>query len=48
MLRMVRANKPKKPLVWVDKLDQQAKLKFEQDNVAQSVLYARDDLGLKV
>ena len=48
MLRMVRANKPKKPLVWVDKLDQAAKLQFEQDNISQSVAFARDGLGLKL
>ena len=48
MLRTVRANKPKKPLVWVDKLQQQAKLQFEQDNISQSVLFARDGLGLKI
>ncbi len=48
MLRSVRANKPKKPLVWVDKLDQAAKLQFEQDNISQSVAFARDGLGLKI
>ncbi len=47
-LRMVRANKPGKPLVWVDKMDQQAKLQFEQDNIRQCVEFARDGLGLKV
>jgi hypothetical protein len=47
MLRTVRANKPKKPLVWVDKLTQEERLKFEQDNIAQSVAFARDGLGLK-
>ena len=48
MLRTVRANKPKKPLVWIDKLDQAAKLQFEQDNIRQSVEFARDGLGLKI
>jgi 3-oxoisoapionate decarboxylase len=47
-LRLIRANKPKKPLVWVDKLDQPAKVKFEQDNIAQCVAFARDGLGMKM
>ena len=48
MLRTVRANKPKKPLVWLDKLDKAAQLQFEQDNIRQSVEFARDGLGLKI
>ena len=48
MLRAVRANKPKKPLVWLDKLDKAAQLQFEQDNIRQSVEFARDGLGLKI
>lgn len=48
MLRTVRANKPKKPLVWVSKLDKDAQLQFEQDNIRQSVEFARDGLGLKI
>jgi 3-oxoisoapionate decarboxylase len=47
-LRAVRAHKPRQPLVWVDKLSQAAKLQFEQENVRQSVEYARDKLGLKI
>ena len=47
-LRMVRANKPRKPLVWVDKLAAAERLQFEQDNIRQCVDYARDDLGLRV
>jgi sugar phosphate isomerase/epimerase len=47
-LRMVRNNKPRKPLVWVDKLDQSEKLQFEQDNIRQCVEYSRDVLGLRV
>jgi 3-oxoisoapionate decarboxylase len=47
-LRAVRATKPRKPLVWVDKLSEAAKLQFEQDNVRESVEYARDQLGLKI
>lgn len=47
-LRLIRANKPKKPLVWVDKLSQEERLKFEQDNIRQCVEYARDGLGLRL
>jgi hypothetical protein len=47
-LRAVRVNTQHKPLVWVDKLSEAAKLQFEQDNVRQSVEYARDQLGLKI
>lgn len=47
-LRAVRANRPRKPVVWVDRLSQAAALQFEQDNVRQSVEYARDQLGLKI
>jgi hypothetical protein len=47
-LRAVRANTPRQPLVWVDKLSAAAKLQFEQDNVGQCVEYARDQLGLKI
>jgi sugar phosphate isomerase/epimerase len=46
MLRTVRQNKPKKPLVWVDKLTQEEKLAFEQENIRQSVQFARDGLGM--
>ena len=45
---MVRANKPRKPLVWVDKMSNEAKLQFEQDNIRQCVEFARDGFGLKV
>jgi sugar phosphate isomerase/epimerase len=47
-LRMARANKPKKPLAWVTKMDRDSALKLEQENVRKSVDYARDVLGLKV
>jgi len=47
-LRLVRANKPAKPLVRLDGMDQEARVRLEQDNVRQSVDYARDQLGLKV
>jgi sugar phosphate isomerase/epimerase len=48
MLRLVRANKPAKPLVRLDNMDQEARVRLEQDNVRQSVDYARDQLGLRV
>lgn len=47
-LRMVRTNKPKKPLVYMEKLTQEERLQFEQDNIRQCVDFARDGLGLKV
>jgi 3-oxoisoapionate decarboxylase len=47
-LRMVRTNKPKKPLVRLDGMDQNARQALEQENVRQSVVFARDGLGLKV
>ena len=47
MLRLVRANKPAQPLVRLDGMDQEARVRLEQDNVRQSVDYARDQLGLK-
>lgn len=46
-LRMVRANKPRQPLVWLDKMSIQAKLQSEQDNIRQCVEFARDELGMK-
>ena len=45
-LAMVRANKPKKPLVRVDALSKEEALKLEQENVQRSLAYARDQLGL--
>ncbi|MDP2998407.1 MAG: TIM barrel protein [Bryobacterales bacterium] len=48
MLRMVRANKPAKPLARLESMDQEARVRLEQDNVRQSVDYARDQLGLKI
>ncbi len=45
-LRMVRTNKPRKPLVWLDKMSNEAKLQFERDNIRQCVEFARDGLGL--
>ena len=48
MLRMVRANKLAQPLVRLDNMDQEARVRLEQDNVRLSVDYARDQLGLKV
>jgi hypothetical protein len=48
MLRLVRANKPAKPLTRLEGLDQEARIRLEQDNVRQSVDYARDQLGLRI
>jgi 3-oxoisoapionate decarboxylase len=48
MLRMVRANKPKQPLVWISKLDKPAALQVEQENIRQSIEFSRDGLGLKI
>ncbi len=48
MLRLVRANKPAKPLVRLESMDQEARVRLEQDNVRLSVDYARDQLGLRV
>ena len=47
-LRMVRANRPKKPLVRLDAMDQGAKEKLEQENIHQCVAFARDGLDLKL
>ncbi len=46
-LAMVRKNKPAKPLPRVTGLDREAQLRMETDNVAQSIAYARDQLGLR-
>ena len=46
-LRMVRANKPPRPLAGIDGLDQDARVALEQANVRQSLDYARDALGLR-
>jgi hypothetical protein len=48
MLRLVRANKPAQPLVRLESMDQEARVRLEQDNVRLSVDYARDQLGLRV
>jgi hypothetical protein len=48
MLRLVRANKPPQPLVRLEGMDQEARVRLEQDNVRLSVDYARDQLGLRV
>jgi 3-oxoisoapionate decarboxylase len=46
-LRMVRANKPAKPVVRLDGMNQEARERLEQENVRHCVDYARDQLGLK-
>jgi sugar phosphate isomerase/epimerase len=47
-LALVRANKPKKPLPWLEKMDKAAQLELETYNISKSVEYARDGLGLRV
>ncbi|MCC6861002.1 MAG: sugar phosphate isomerase/epimerase [Bryobacterales bacterium] len=47
-LAAVRANKPRSPVPRPESMDQAARLQLEQENVRKSVLYARDELGLKV
>jgi sugar phosphate isomerase/epimerase len=46
-LAMVRKNKPAKPLPRLTGLDREAQLRMERENVAQSIAYARDQLGLR-
>jgi hypothetical protein len=45
-LSLVRANKPRKPVPRPTQMAQEERLQLEQDNVAKSVAYARDSLGL--
>ena len=46
-LAMVRKHKPSKPLPRVTGMDREAQLRLERENVAQSIAYARDVLGLR-
>jgi sugar phosphate isomerase/epimerase len=46
-LAMVRKNKPAQPLPRVTHLDRETQLRIERDNVARSIAYARDELGLR-
>jgi 3-oxoisoapionate decarboxylase len=47
MLSYVRANKPKSPLPWLDKMSKEQALALEASNLSKSVVYARDVLGLR-
>jgi hypothetical protein len=48
MVRTVRSSKPRTPLAYPSKMDEAARLQFEQDNIRQCVDFARDQLGLRV
>ena len=45
-LTLVRTHKPRDPLSRPDSLDPAARLRLEEDNVRQCLVYAREDLGL--
>jgi 3-oxoisoapionate decarboxylase len=45
-LTLVRASKPRQPLVWLDGLDAGSMLKLEEQNVKECLDYARERLGL--
>jgi sugar phosphate isomerase/epimerase len=47
MLRYVRTHKPKSPLPWLEKMSKEEGLALEASNLAKSVVYARDVLGLR-
>ncbi len=47
MLSFVRKHKPSKPLVMISQLDRESQLRAEMENLRKSVLFARDELGLK-
>ncbi|MGE5568037.1 MAG: sugar phosphate isomerase/epimerase family protein [Rhodospirillales bacterium] len=47
MLRYVRTHKPKYPLPWLEKMSKEEALALEASNLAKSVAYARDVLGLR-
>ncbi len=47
MLRYVRAHKPKSPLPWLEKMSKEESLALEASNLARSVAYASDVLGLR-
>jgi sugar phosphate isomerase/epimerase len=46
-LRMVRAHKPAKPLVYANELAPEARTALEAENVRRSLDYSRDELGLR-
>jgi 3-oxoisoapionate decarboxylase len=45
-LALVRANKPRKPLLAISKLEKEAALKAEMDHVQRSLAFARDTLAM--
>jgi 3-oxoisoapionate decarboxylase len=45
-LRQVRENPPRKPLPRIGGLTQEGRLRLEMDLVEQSIVYAREHLGL--
>jgi sugar phosphate isomerase/epimerase len=47
MLSFVRKHKPSRPLVMISQLDRESQLKAEMENLRRSVIFARDQLGLK-
>jgi len=47
MLSYVRSHKPKSPLPWLEKMSKEEALALEASNLAKSVAYARDVLGLR-
>lgn len=47
MLASVRKNRPSKPLMRVTPMNREEQLRVELDNLTASVLYARDELGLR-
>ena len=46
-LKMVKDNKTRKPLQWLDGLDREAQVRAEAANIAECVAYARDALQLR-
>ncbi len=46
ILRMVRENKPRKPLPHVEPLSPEERVKLEEDNVRQCLAYAQRELGI--
>ena len=48
MMNYVRTHKPKTPLPWIEKMTKEEALALEASNLAKSVVYARDVLGLTV
>jgi sugar phosphate isomerase/epimerase len=43
-IRLVRANRPRKPLQYMDGLDREGQVRTETGNIAQSIAWARENL----